>query len=271
MKAARRAIVVDAVKAGLSALAVETLIGPLAKKLGVKETIRAQVLEGGRGRYNAEKKKREEQKRAALSREEREAAAKEEARKLEEERAETRKRLELSCREIANDPNLLGRLTKIARKAGVIGEDNSFRGAYLAASSRFNRRKAICLLRRGAPAGGKNFITDKALLFIPEEEVLRVSSGSPLSFVYYGGEDENALKHKILYVAEAAILAERNGVEGVLTIMLRSLISEGRIDHQVVVTAPNAVPRPCMLSGTAPSPSLSPVLETMSKKSCSRG
>ena len=60
------------------------------------------------------------------------------------------------------------------------------------------------------------------------------------SLSYYGAEDENALKHKIVYVAEAAILAERNGVESVLTIMLRLLISEGRIDHQVVVTRPNA-------------------------------
>ena len=68
-----------------------------------------------------------------------------------------------------------------------------------------------------------------------------MSSGSPLSLVYYGDGDENALKHKIVYVAEAAILAERNGVESVLTIMLRLLISEGRIDHQVVVTAPNAL------------------------------
>ena len=97
-------------------------------------------------------------------------------------------------------------------------------------------------MRRGAPAGGKNFITDKALRFIPEEDVVRVSSGSPLSLVYYGGEDENALAHKIVYVAEAAILAQRSGVESVLTIMLRSLISEGRIDHLVVVTAPNEVP-----------------------------
>jgi hypothetical protein len=96
-------------------------------------------------------------------------------------------------------------------------------------------------LRRGAPAGGKNFVTDTVLLFIPEEEVVRVSSGSPLSLVYFGGEDEDALKHKIVYVAEAAILAERNRVESVLTIMLRLLISEGRIDHQVVVTVPNAL------------------------------
>ena len=219
-----RAIVADGVKAGLSALAVEALIRPLAKKLGVRETYARkfwQEIERQRGA--------EEAARAA-------------ARKLEKERTETRKRLEQSCREIANDRNLLGRLTKIARKVGVIGEDASFRGAYLAATSRFNRRKAICLLRRGAPAGGKNFITDKALRFVPEQEVVRVSSGSPLSLVYYGGEEENALAHKIVYVAEAAILAARTGVESVLTIMLRSLISEGRIDHQVVVTSPNAVP-----------------------------
>jgi hypothetical protein len=68
----------------------------------------------------------------------------------------------------------------------------------------------------------------------------QVSSGSPYSLVYYGGEEEDALKHKIIYVAEAAILAERNGVESPLTIMLRLLISEARIDHQVTVPRPNA-------------------------------
>ena len=233
-----RDIVADAVKAGLSRLAVETLLGPLAKKLGVTPSFARKFWKEIEGEIKAEQAALEEQKRDALSREERDAAAREEARRFEEERAETRKRLELSCREIAHDPKLLARLTKTARKAGVIGEDESIRSAYIAASSRFNRKKAICLLRRGAPAGGKNFVTDTVLSFIPEEDVVRVSSGSPLSLVYYGGGDENALKHKIVYVAEAAILAERNGVESVLTIMLRLLISEGRIDHQVVVTSP---------------------------------
>jgi hypothetical protein len=147
----------------------------------------------------------------------------------------------MSCREIANDPNLLGRLTKFARKVGVVGEEASFQGAYLAASSRFNRRRALSLLRRGAPAAGKNFIIEKALRFIPVEALIRVSSASPLALVYYGGEDENALKHKVLYIAEAAILVERTG-ESALTSMLRNLISDGRIDRQVVVTTPNDVP-----------------------------
>jgi hypothetical protein len=227
-----RAIVADAVKAKLSEVAVETLIKPLAAKLGVKETSARKFWQ------KIEREIKDEE--GALEAKKREAQSKEELRKLEEERAATRKRLELSCWEIANDPKLLYRLTKVARKAGVIGEDSSVRATYIAASSRFDRRKAICLLRRGAPAGGKSHVTDRILLFIPDEDVVRVSNGSPLSLVYYGGEDEDALKHKIVYVAEAAILAERNGVEGVLTIMLRLLISEGRIDHQVVVPVPNA-------------------------------
>ena len=39
-----------------------------------------------------------------------------------------------------------------------------------------------------------------------------MSSGSPLSLVYYGGGDEDALKHKALYLAEAAILADEESI-----------------------------------------------------------
>jgi hypothetical protein len=56
-----------------------------------------------------------------------------------------------------------------------------------------------------------------------------------MSLVYYGGGDEDALKHKVLYVQEAAILAERAGVESPLTVLLRLLISEGQIDHLIAV------------------------------------
>jgi hypothetical protein len=239
-EASIRAIVGDAIRASLSDLAVGTLLKQLAHKLSVGLPDARKFWQKIEKEIRAAEEALKDKKREALSREEQEAKVRERARKLEEERAATRQRLELSCREIANDPKLLTSLTKIARKAGVIGENASVCGAYIAASSRFNRRKAICLLRRGAPVGGKNFVTDTVLRFIPEEDVVRVSSGSPLSLVYYGEGDEDALKYKIIYVAEAAILAERNGVESVLTIMLRLLISEGRIDHQVVVPVPNA-------------------------------
>ena len=83
--------------------------------------------------------------------------------------------------------------------------------------------------------GGKNFLISNTLALIPTDCAVHMPSGSPLSLVYYGGGDEDALKHKIVYVPEAAIIAERNGVESPLTIMLRLLISEGRLDHNVAL------------------------------------
>jgi hypothetical protein len=77
---------------------------------------------------------------------------------------------------------------------------------------------------------------------IPEEAIVRVSSSSPLALMYYGDGDEDALKHKLVYVPEAAVLVERNGVESPLAIMLRGLISEGRIDRIVTITRPNDLP-----------------------------
>jgi hypothetical protein len=54
---------------------------------------------------------------------------------------------------------------------------------------------------------------------------------------YFGGENPDALKHKILYVPEAVILdAPEKGIENEFTAMLRTLISEGRLVYHVVVT-----------------------------------
>ena len=94
---------------------------------------------------------------------------------------------------------------------GVVGESASIRGAYLAASSRLSSRSAFCLLRRGAAAGGKNFLFSKTFALIPDDSVMRMSSGSPLSLVYYGDEDEDAFKHKVIYMPEAAFSRSATG------------------------------------------------------------
>jgi hypothetical protein len=133
-------------------------------------------------------------------------------------------------------------MESVVHELGVIGEGAAIRGAYLAATSRLLRKRPLCLLRRGAAAGGKNFLLANVLRLIPNESVIVMSSGSPMSLVYYGGGDEDALKHKALYVQEAAILAEKNGVESPLTVMLRLLISEGCVDHHITVPQANDVP-----------------------------
>jgi hypothetical protein len=232
-----RAIIADAVQAGFSDFAVETLIKPLANALGVSVPAARKfwkdVASEARNALDAEA--------AKASTEEREQIWREINERCHREAAEEHARLWLSCMEIAESPTLLADMEKIVRRLGLVGEGASVRSAYLTASSRLNKESAICLLRRGAPAGGKNFLIEKTLALIPADRVARMSSGSSLSLVYYGGEDEDALKHMIVYVPEAAVIAEKNHVESPLTTMLRILISEGRLDHNVALPQADGV------------------------------
>jgi hypothetical protein len=202
-----RAIIGDAIKEGLSSLISDSLIKPLADALGVKEsTIRKFWKEvDGQVRAMAGSAKSTEdstaEERARLEREELEQRKRE----FEVERG----RLWRSCKDIAESPTLLADIEAVGHKLGVVGEGAAIRGAYLTASSRLNCTSAISLLRRGAASAGKNFLITKTLELIPPESVVHMSSGSPLSLAYYGGGNEDALKHKVLYLAEAAILADR--------------------------------------------------------------
>jgi hypothetical protein len=231
-----RAIIGDAIKEGLSSLISDSLIRPLAKALGVKDSaIRKFWKEvDSQVRVTADSAKTTEDPRA------------EERARLEREDAEQRKRevearLWRSCKAIAESPTLLADMEAVGHKLGVVGEGAAIRGAYLTASSRLNSTSAISLLRWGAASAGKNFLITKTLELIPTDSVFHMSSGSPLSLVYYGGGDEDALKHKVLYLAEAAILADRKASES-LAVVLRTLISEGRLDHSVALPQADGSP-----------------------------
>ncbi len=221
------AILAEAVEFGLPDFQIERLIRLLAKKAGVG--IKPLRRSAGRTSFEGRRHSRATEVRRARRRPTgRRGDRKREA----DEKREALQRV--SCR-IASSPTLLADMEAVVHGLGVVGEGAAIRGAYLAATSRLLRKRAICLLRRGAAAGGKNFLLSTVLRLIPSDSVVVLSSGSPMSLVYYGGGDEDALKHKVLYVQEAAILAEKNGVESPLTIMLRLLISEGQIDHLIAV------------------------------------
>ena len=260
-----REIIAEVVKEGLSDLIVETLIKPLAEALGVKipaaKKFWKEAASSARDAANAEVAKLAAEAHARFKQEANE--------QQQRQTTDGRDQLWASCKHIAESPTLLADMEEFARRLGLVGEGASLRGAYLTASSRFNEDGAICLLRRGAPAGGKNFLVDRTFVLIPEGDIIRVSSGSPLSLVYYGGEDEDAFKHKIIYVPEAAVIAEKNKAESPLTVMLRILISEGRLDHNVVV--PQAERAACdhrTSSATARSSSSSPAPATTSRTRC---
>jgi hypothetical protein len=152
-------------------------------------------------------------------------------------------RLWQNCQELARAPNLMNRMEATAHRLGVVGERQAIRAVYLAMTSRLLRDNAISVLRRGAPAGGKNFLIAVISRFMPKDSVISISSASPMALIYHG-DDEAALAHKIIIIAEAAAIAQKtNGDENVMAIMLRTLLSEGRIDREVALASKDGQPK----------------------------
>jgi hypothetical protein len=78
-------------------------------------------------------------------------------------------------------------------------------------------------------------VIEKTLKLFPDGACVRASSASPKALAYFGGEDDvDALEHKAVYIHEAAAIASKHEVESEFAVMLRTLISEGRLVHQTV-------------------------------------
>jgi hypothetical protein len=151
-----------------------------------------------------------------------------------------RARLWASCSVIAESPVLLKGMEEMAREAGVVNEVANVRGLYLACNSRFLEGEAVCVLRIGVSASGKNSVVDQVLKFIPGDAVVKISGSSPKMLPYHGGNDPDALKHKIVYIPEAVMLAKKPGeADNEFTTMFRTLISEGAVFYQTVVIHPD--------------------------------
>jgi hypothetical protein len=220
------ALLARAATIGLSGLQTDLLVKAVHKTtdIGIKTLRKTLADETEEARLKAWKA-------GALERER--LAAFEEAerrRKIEKERA----RLWNSCSRIAESKTLLADMETVARQLGVVGEGASVRQLYLTYASRLLSDDSVRLLRLGAPAAGKNLVVERTLELIPSESVIRFSGASPKALAYYGGADPDAFKGKIIYIPEAVFFADRHGVESEFTVMLRTLISEGRVVYSFV-------------------------------------
>jgi predicted ATPase with chaperone activity len=83
-------------------------------------------------------------------------------------------------------------------RLGVVGEKTAIKACYPAATSRLHRSGAISLLRRGAPASGKNYLIDAVIRLLPPESVVICSSTSDKALAYYGSGDPDALARACL-------------------------------------------------------------------------
>jgi DNA primase catalytic core len=115
-------------------------------------------------------------------------------------------------------PDLMGRLRKNFKAAGIIGEESNALVAYLAATSR-QLERPLAVIVQSASAAGKTTLMEAVLAFFPEEARVKYSAMTGQSLYYLG---ETSLKNKILAVVEEAG-AEKAGYA------LKLLQSEGEL------------------------------------------
>ena len=211
---------------GLSGLQTDLLVKAVHKTtdIGIKTLRKTLANETEEARLKAWKAGAAERDRLAAVEEV------ERRRKIEEERA----RLWESCSRMAMSKMLLADVEGVAHQLGVVGEGASVRQLYLTYASRLLIDDSVRLLRLGAPAAGKNLVVERTLELIPSESVIRFSGASPKALAYYGGAAPNIFKGKIIYIPEAVFFTDRHGVESEFTVMLRTLISEGRVVYSFV-------------------------------------
>jgi hypothetical protein len=207
--------------AGASAMArdkiVAAVVAAFGEQLGGKRALGATWNEIGRqfkaDCAHAAREKRDDTAQAALTPNEKQAL---------------RDALWPKVRELAQAPDLMDRVVQQVQARGVVNERELIVLIYIAATSRVLDHP-LNVLAKGASSSGKSFTTTNTLELIGPDVVNHLTSSSALSLVY----DDRPLAHTILFINEANQLqADENST---FAMLVRSLVSEGRIVHQTTV------------------------------------
>lgn len=132
---------------------------------------------------------------------------------------------------LATKGDILAEFAVAVRRAGLVGEERAAKLLFLALTSRV-LDKPVSVAIKGPSSGGKSFTAETVLSFFPATAVYRLSGASALALNF----SEESFAHRFLYFAEAAGMGERDGK---LQAMLRTLMSEGRLEYDVSVKRPD--------------------------------
>ena len=154
-----------------------------------------------------------------------------------EEKAALREALWPTVQQLAQAPDLMDRIVQQVQSMGVVNERDLIILIYIAATSRV-LKNPINILTRGASSGGKSFTTSHVLELVGSDYVNQLTSSSTLSLVY----DTRPLSHTVVFLFEAAQLQaeKQTDRDSTFAMLVRTLISEGRIIHQTTVEDPNS-------------------------------
>jgi hypothetical protein len=149
------------------------------------------------------------------------------------EKAELREALWPAVSALAQAPDLMDQMVRQVQAMGVVNERELIVLTYIAATSRVLEHP-VNVLAKGASGGGKSFTETRTLELVGPDFVNHLTSSSALSLVY----DDRPLAHTVLFIAEANQLqADENST---FAMLVRSLMSEGRIVHQTTVEDPDS-------------------------------
>jgi hypothetical protein len=128
------------------------------------------------------------------------------------------------CRDLANEPDILGVFAQEVVSAGLVGEARIVKILYLALVSRFLKRP-VSIAVKGPSSGGKSYLAEQVLKFFPDDTYYALSAMSERALAY----SEEPLSHKFLVIYEAS------GLTGdMASYLIRSLLSEGKIRYETV-------------------------------------
>ena len=149
------------------------------------------------------------------------------------EKAKLREALWPRVSNLAQAPDLMDRVVQQVQALGVVNEGELIVLTYTAATSRV-LRQPVNILVKGASSSGKSFTTTRTLELIGPDFVNHLTSSSALSLVY----DDRPLAHTVLFINEANQL--QTDENSMFAMLVRTLISEGRIVHQTTVEDPDS-------------------------------
>ena len=132
--------------------------------------------------------------------------------------------LKAAAGELISDPDVLARLGADVEKAGLVGETNNAKILYLALTSRLFERPASIAIK-GVSSGGKSFTVEQVLKFFPPSAYFARTGMSERAIIY---SDED-YRHRFIVIFEAAGLNS-----DMMSYLIRTLLSEGRVVYEVV-------------------------------------
>ena len=149
------------------------------------------------------------------------------------EKAKLREALWPAVSDLAQAPDLMERVIQQVQVIGVVNERELIKLTYIAATSRVLQHP-VNVLAKGASSGVKSFTATRTLELVGPDFVNHLTSSSALSLVY----DDRPLAHTVLFINEANQL--QSDENSMFAMLVRTLISEGRIVHQTTVEDRNS-------------------------------